>query len=78
MRDRHGTKDQALVSPQRGVIDIQLHVVGMPEYWSTGILGLNSELGFIRNIQNTHVYYGVGDDPQPIIPSLHHSIIPVA
>ena len=67
-----------MVSPHRGVIDILLHVVGILEYWSTGILGIKSELGIIFDYQNTHVFYEVGGDPQPIMPLLHHSIIPVA
>jgi hypothetical protein len=69
-----GAQDRALVSPHRGVIDILLHVVGMLEYWSTGILGLNSELGLNCDYQNTHVSYEVGGDRNP---SLHHSIIPL-
>jgi hypothetical protein len=60
------------------VSDILLQVVGMLEYWSAGILGLNSELGLIYDDQNTHVSYGFSGDSQPIIPSLHYSIIPVA
>jgi hypothetical protein len=59
------------------VIDILLHAVGMLEYWSTGIMGINSELGLICDGQNTHVSCDVGGDLQPITPSLHHSIIPV-
>jgi hypothetical protein len=50
------------------VIDILLHAVGVLEYWSTGILGLKSELGLIGDYQNTQVSYKVGGDPQPIIP----------
>jgi hypothetical protein len=60
------------------VIDFLLHVVGMLEYWSTGILGLKSELGLIFDYQKTHASYEAGGDSQPIISSLHHSIIPVA
>jgi hypothetical protein len=36
-------------------VDILLHVVGMLECWSTGILGLKSELGLICDYQNTHL-----------------------
>jgi hypothetical protein len=52
-------------------------MVGMLDYWSTGILGLKSELGLICDYQNAHVSYDVGGHPQPITPSLHHSIIPL-
>jgi hypothetical protein len=73
-----GPKTRFWFAPERGVIGILLHVVGMLEYWSTGILGLKSELGLICDYQNTHLPYKIAGDPQPITPSLHHSIIPVA
>ena len=66
-----------MVSPHRGVIDILLNVVGVLEYWSIGLLGLKSERGLISDYLNAHVSYEVDCDPKPIIPSLHHSIIPL-
>jgi hypothetical protein len=60
-----------------GVIDFLLQLVGMLEYWSTGILGLKSEFGLIFDHQNIILSCEVGGDPQPIIPSLHHSITPL-
>ena len=67
-----------MISPHRGVVDILLNVVGVLEYWNIGILGLKSELDLISDYLNTHVSYEVYYDPKPIIPSLHHSITPVA
>ena len=67
-----------MVLPHRGVIDILLHVDGVLEYWNIGVLGLKSEIGLIFECLNTHLFYEVDGDPKPIIPSLHHSITPVA
>jgi len=49
---------------------------GNLEYWNTGILGKTGMLPILE-YQNEPVIYKADSIPQPIIPSLHHSIIPV-